>query len=549
MSMSKRFVAAVITAMLSVGVAFADQAALKSTRVESGLLAGAAGRDPSIAVYKGVPFAAPPVGDLRWRAPAPAAAWQGVRSADKFSSICPTPRKSSESMDEDCLYLNVWTGARSADERRPVLVWIYGGGFILGSGSDPMTDGEAFARKGVIVVTFNYRLGSLGFLATPELSRESGHSASGNYGLLDQVAALRWVQKNIAAFGGDPSRVTIAGHSAGAGSVGFMSMSPLARGLFHRSIAQSQVRYPRDTELRYLSVSYRSLKDAERDGEKFVDARGTRSLKELRALPWQQLMAGSDAVDEDVYTGSRARPPLFRPSVDGWVVPQNYEQTLAKGLQNPVMFLAGNNRDESGAVPETAFEMLRAGPVENRPGMPPYSVKLDDFKAAAKQKFGPMTAEFLKLYPASNDQEAAFANNAAARDNSRISTYLWATDWQKTVKQPVYTYFWMHAPPGPDRARRGAYHGSEINYVFNSLEMTDRPWTDEDRKIADVMSSYWANYAATGNPNGPGLPQWPAFDPKSFTVMRLGDEFGAVTITDPAKLDFWKRFFKTQDAW
>jgi para-nitrobenzyl esterase len=517
--------------------------------IESGQLAGVPARDPSITVYKGIPFAAPPVGELRWRPPQPPIAWQGVRNAGEFGSICPTPRKSSEPMSEDCLFLNVWSGARSAGEKRPVLVWIYGGGFLVGSGSDPMHDGEGLALKGAVVVTFNYRLGALGFLATPELSRESGHNASGNYGVLDQIAALRWVQKNIAAFGGDPSRVTIFGHSAGAGSVGFLSISPLAHGLFQRGIAESQVRYPRDTELRYLSVSWRPLKSAEQAGAKYVEAHGAHSLKELRALRWERLMEGTEAADEEVYTGSDAKPPLFRPVVDGWVIPQTYTETFAKGLQNDVMFLAGNNKDESGAVPETAFALLRASPQEHRPGAPPVNLTRADFQKAAKRKFGPMAEEFLKLYPASDDDAAARASNSAARDNSRVSTFLWATEWSKSKKGPVYTYFWTHAPPGPDRERRGAYHGSEINYVFDNLYATNRPWTGDDRKIADLMSSYWVNYAATGNPNGKGLPPWPAFDAKSPIVMQVGDSFGPIPVADAAKIDFWKRFFQTQDAW
>jgi len=404
----------------------------------------------------------------------------------------------------------------------------------------------------VVLVTVNYRLGALGFLATPELSQESGHHASGNYGLLDQIAALQWVQKNIAAFGGDPRRVTIFGHSAGAGSVGFLCMSPLAKGLFHRALAQSQVRYPRDLELRYLSLSWRPMLEAEEAGVKYAEAHGAHSLKDLRTLPWQQLIAGSDVPDLDVYTGSSARPPLFRPVIDGWVVPRDYSRTFAKGAHNRVTFVAGNNLDEGGAVPETAFSVLRS-PSTPRPeitlGSPNPNVTLKDYLSAANRKFGPMTDEFLKLYPASTDDEAAHANNAAIRDNSRVSTYLWATKWTRVNKTPVYTYFWTHAPPGRDHDRRGAFHGSEINYVFNNFDVTDKPWTDEDRTIADRMSSYWANYAASGNPNGAGLPVWPAFDPGSPTVMQLGDQFGPMAVAQPAKLDFWRRFFQGQDAW
>lgn len=450
-------------------------------------------------------------------------------------------------MSEDCLYLNVWTGAKAVSERRPVFVWIYGGGFSGGSGSNPQFDGESLARKGVVVVTFNYRLGAFGFLATPELSEESGHNASGNYGLLDAIAVLEWVQKNIAAFGGDPGRVTIGGQSAGAGSVGFLAMSPLAKGLFQRAIAESHARHPGDLELRYLSVSWRSLQAAERSGVKYALSLGADSVKQLRALPWQKLIVDGDVSEDDVFTGSSARPPLFRPVVDGWVVPSSYSETYAHGTQNDVAYLAGNNLDETGAVPESAFAYLRAqSQAERRPGAPQPNVTLTDYRQAAQQKFGAMAEEFLKLYPATNDEEAANASNAAARDNSRVSTFLWGTLWTGHAKQPVFTYFWTHRPPGPQHDRRGAYHGSEIAYVFNNPDVS---WTDADRVIGERMSSYWANYIASGNPNAEGLPHWPAYDARSPTVMQLGEGWAPIPVASPEKLDFWKRFFQTQDAW
>jgi para-nitrobenzyl esterase len=532
--------------------AVAQAAMADPVRTESGLVSGVLAADPSVTAYKGIPFAAPPVGELRWRAPQPPKPWQGVRKADQFGPNCPQvqPGGAKTLMSEDCLSLNVWTGAASSSEHRPVFVWIYGGGFTGGSGSSPQFDGTALARKGLVVVTFNYRLGVLGFLATPELSRESGHNASGNYGLLDDVAVLNWVHKNIAAFGGDPGRVTIAGQSAGAGSVGFMSMSPLAKGLFQRSIAESHARHPGDLELRYLAVSLRTQKSAEQAGVKFAGERGAATLGELRALPWEKLLVDGSAFDMEVYTGSSAKPPLFRPVVDGWVLPKNYSQTYAAGTQNDVAFLAGNNLDETGAVPESAFASLRAqAGAASRPGAPQVSVTLNDYLATSKAKFGPMTDEFLKLYPAKNDDEAAAANNAAARDNSRVSTYLWGIEWTKHARSPVYTYYWTHRPPGPDHDMRGAYHGSEITYVFNNLYPPNRPWTDEDRRIADIMSSYWANYAATGNPNGPGLPVWAAYDPKSPTVMQVGDAFGLMPVAEAARVDFWKRHFQSNDAW
>ncbi len=405
-------------------------------RTGSGLLSGVPGRDASITVFKGVPFAAPPVGELRWKAPQPVIPWQGVRKADQFGNLCPQsqPQGANNAMGEDCLHLNVWTGASSGSERRPVFVWIYGGGFSGGSGSSPQFDGENLARKGLVVVTFNYRLGALGFLATPELSKESGHNASGNYGLLDDIAALQWVQKNIAVFGGDPSRVTIGGQSAGAGSVGFLAMSPLTKGLFHRAIAESHARHPRDLELRYLSVSHRQLKTAEQAGVKFALERGAKSLQELRALPWQTLLEGSDVPDDAVYTGSTAKPPLFRPVVDGWVVPANYTETFARGMQNDVVYLAGSNLDETGAVPEAAFAAIRAAGNVTRPGAPPINVTLKDYLNNSRTKFGSMADEFFKLYPATNDDEAAHASNAASRDNTRVSTYLWGQEWTRHAR-------------------------------------------------------------------------------------------------------------------
>ncbi len=542
------------TAGATLALSLAAACAMAGDRVaitQSGQVAGVPGIDPAVTVYKGIPYAAAPVGDLRWRAPQPVAAWAGVRKADHFGDSCPQDaRGQNVAMSEDCLYLNVWTGATSPTEKRPVFVWIYGGAFSAGSGSDPTFDGEGLAKKGVIVVTFNYRLGALGFLATPDLSAESGHAASGNYGLLDDVAALKWVKANIAAFGGDPDRVTIGGQSAGAGSVGFMTMSPLAKGLFQRAILESHARYPRDLELRYLSVSWRPLKAAETQGLAYAASKGAHSLADLRALPWQQLVVGGDVADSDVYTGSTAKPPLFRPAVDGWVLPHDYNDTFAQGLQNDVWVIAGNNKDETGAVPDTAFDALRApGGNPFRPGMPHVSVTLGEFQAAAHTKFGAMADAFLRLYPAATDQEAAQQNNQAARDNSRVSTWLWGTLWTKYAKHPVYTYTWTHAPPGPGHDLRGAYHGSEINYVFDNLYATNRPWTDQDKTIAETLSSYWANFIATGNPNGPGLPDWPAYDPHKTQVMSLGDGYGPMPVATPERIDFWKRFFATQDAW
>jgi para-nitrobenzyl esterase len=492
--------------------------------IETGLLTGIRGRDASIMVYKGVPYAAPPVGNLRFRAPQPPTPWQGVHKAEHFGNICPaSDGRPLNTMSEDCLFVNVWTKAGFGNDRRPVMVWFHGATF---SGSSPDFDGEALARKGLVVVTFNRREGALGGLATPELSKESGHNSSGNYTLLDSIAVLQWVHKNIAVFGGDPDRVTIVGESAGAGQVDFLAISPLAKGLFIRAIAQSHVRYSRDPELLHLPTSYRTLKDAEAAGLKFQEAHNAHSVAELRALTWQDLLKGGG--------GGTV--------LDGWVVPKGYNDTYSSREQNSVPFIAGNDRDETGAVPEDTIAARRASGNTTASGMQGTNLTIATFNAAAKRKFGASENEFLNLYPASTDDEAALANNDTVRDNSRVSTFLWAKDWQSATGKPIYTYFWTYRHTN---SPNGAYHSSEIQFIFNNLA-TDKTWTDQDHKVADTMSSYWANFVATGSPNGSGLPNWPAFDPDSPTVMELGEHFGPVAITTQEKLRFWERFFETQ---
>jgi carboxylesterase type B len=331
--------------------------------------------------------------------------------------------------------------------------------------------------------------------------------------------------------------------------VNFLAMSPLAAGLFHRAIAQSHARHSRDPELRYLSTSYRTLPDAEAAGAVYAAQRKAPTLARMRALPWRKLV-DADPVDATVETGGAAKPPLFRPVVDGRVIPYGYEESYTKGLQNDVDYLAGNNLDESGAVPESAFAAYRAaGAKTRRPGMPPVHVTLDAFRAAARQKFGELAEEFLTLYPAETDDEAARASNAAVRDNARISTYLWAIEWTRHAKRPVHTYFWTHRSPIDGGGPRRASHGSEIDYVFGNLTPGVADWTDLDRAAARKMTRYWANYAATGDPNGPGLPHWPAFTAEAESVMELGTGYAPTPLAEPTRLDFWKRFFLTRNPW
>ena len=515
-------------------------------RVESGLLTGTPGTDASVTAFKGVPYAAPPLGALRWKAPQPPLPWKGERKAEQFGPICPQGVANGQGglgqvdglkMSEDCLFVNIWTGASSPRERRPVMVWFHGAGPNQ-AGSLPLYGGENLAKKGVIVVTVDYRLGVLAGLSTAELSKESGHNASGNYNLMDGIAALKWIRKNIAAFGGDPDNVTLFGQSFGAGFQHRLSMSPLAKGLFKRMILQSHARYPRDPVIMEVATGYQTREQGEEAGKRFMERLGVNSLAELRALPVEKLLQGGAG------GGSM---------VDGYVVPRNYSDTYAAGTQNNVLVIAGVNQDETGAAPDTAFERFaaRAGGAGNRGGgngVPQAVANVAGLQTFATRQFGLMADQYMKLYPAATDQEAFRQHNETVRDNARISLWMWATAWRAKATQPVYLYYWTHAPPGRNHDSTGAYHGSEIAYAFNNASPPNEPWMAEDVRIGDIMSSYWSNFAKNGNPNGPGLPQWNAFDGRTGEVMELGDHFRAIPLAEPAKVDFWKRFYETQPA-
>ena len=518
-----------VLATVLLGTSPSAAAIVGPVKIDGGQIAGVAAGKPGVVAFKAVPYAAPPVGALRWRPPQPAVVWPGVRKADKFGPDCidtPAPKSTWVAQSEDCLNLNLWTGASSPQDKRPVIVWLHGAAF---GASDPLFDGAALAAKGVIVVAVNYRSGVFGYLSTPELDRESEHGTSGNYGLLDGIAALKWVQRNIAAFGGDPARVTLAGESLGSGATNFIVLSPEAKGLFTGAIMQSHARYPRDPELFAVALRYQTRTEAQAAGAKLMQTTGAGSLQDLRALPAEKLAAAGG----------------FNKNVDGWLIPKTYAETYATGGQANVSILAGSNRDESGAMPDSAFDLLIAGVAPSvASAMPP--TKLADYLKIAGQKYGPMAAEFLKLYPAGNDREAFTAYSQAIRDNSRVSMWMWAGAWREKATKPVHLYFFGHTPPERDHAMMGAYHGSEISYAFGHLHPVDAAWTPADEKLADTMSSYWSNFAKTGDPNGLGLPRWPAFDPKVQQVMSLGDRFEPMLLADPAKLDFWKRYYATQ---
>ncbi len=494
--------------LFAAGAVFA--AVNEPVRLDTGLVSGVAGKDADVRVFKGIPFAAAPVGNLRWRAPQPAAHWDGVRKSDQFGAICMQAaggRGPAPQMSEDCLYLNVWTAAKSSSERRPVMVWLHPGGYTSGSGSSPAYDGEVLAKKGVVLVTINYRLGIFGFFSHPELTRESDRHASGNYAFMDQVAALQWVQKNIAAFGGDPKRVTIFGDSAGASSLSNLAASPLAKGLFQRAIAESGA---------WLGLSVRpmtKLAEAEAAGVKTAEALGAHSLADLRAKS-----------AEEVLKAGRGGGPV----IDGWFLPEDVADVFAAGKQNDVPILVGSNKDEG-----TFF--LQPGTA-------------DQFLERARRRFGDLTDTFLKLYPAGSDEEANASQLAAFRDELGWAMRNWARLQTKTGKSKAYLYYFTHEPPVAQASPRGgrgtgATHGAEAQYVFENL-LGNRPWTDLDRQLADTISSYWVNFATTGDPNGKGLPHWPAYDEKkSDRPLVLGDKIELGPEPNQSQLAFYQALY------
>jgi para-nitrobenzyl esterase len=479
-------------------------------RTESGIVQGVPGNNPEITVYKGVPYATPPVGDLRWRAPKAPAKWDGVRKADQFSATCMQTnyaenspyRHADEPVSEDCLYLNIWTGAKSAKERRPVMVWIHGGALTRGSGSLPTYDGEALAKKGVVLVTINYRLGIFGFFATPELTKESDRNSSGEYGILDQIQALQWVHDNIEQFGGDPKRVTIFGESAGSWSINTLVATPLAKGLFQRAIGESGAFF----------ATLPKLADAEKAGEAIMKRQNASSIADLRTKPAADLLKVNDE--------------LARPNVDGWMLPDQVYAIFAAGKQNDVPTLIGSNADEG-----TAFT--------------PANVKADGFKNLAKTRFGDMADAYLKLYPASSDEDARASQAASMRDQTfGWEMRTWARMQTKTGKGKVYIYYFSRVPPGPFGQKFGAYHASEISYAFNNVQSQQ----DIDKKLADTMSSYWVNFAASGDPNGKTLPKWPQYNLKTDLAMALGDRIQPTEVPNKAALDFLDGYMAKQRA-
>jgi para-nitrobenzyl esterase len=506
-------------------------AAPDSVRTDAGLIAPAANSPDGVRVFRGIPFGAPPVGPLRWKAPQPVAPWDGVRKADAFGPVCVQPKgvgrlnvsvdlADSPKADEDCLSLNVWTGAVRAAERRPVMVWIFGGAYTEGAGSSRHNDGEALARKGVVLVTFNYRLGPFGFFSHPELTKESGHNASGNQAVFDALAALGWVQNNIAAFGGDPGNVTIFGESAGAALSAGLVGSPMARGLFRRAISESGA---------WMGLSMapmRTLASAE--------APAGRGASPMQAAPLTELRAKTT---DEVTRGLRGAGMI----ADGRAIPEDLSAIFAAGRQNAVDVLVGSNKDEGSFI-------LR-GPTA------------EQWTSRVRGRWGDLADAYLKLYPAGSDAEAAKSSEAAFSDEMAWHMRLYAQAQAKLGKQ-AYLYYFTHEPPvAAGQPKLRATHTAEIPYVFNNLKAvrvypdTSSPElsaaSEADRKLADIVSSYWVNFARTGNPNGTGLAAWPAYREKASgqaMALDLKPQVRSEDATDAGKWEIYDRLYAKQMA-
>jgi para-nitrobenzyl esterase len=502
-----------LTRIAMVTVAISASAALhKPVQTAKGALQGAPGKDPAVTVFRGVPYAAPPIGNLRWKSPQPVHSWAGIRRAESFGNICvQNPLKpgsfyqvefyeSPEPMSEDCLYLNVWTAASSASEKRPVMVWLHGGGFVEGSGSLPSFNGEHLASKGVVLVTINYRLGVFGFLAHPELTAEDPHHSSGNYGMLDQLEALKWVKANIQNFGGNPENVTIFGQSAGASSVLNLCASALARGYFRRAIVQSGGFMPAA-----------DLKSAEETGVNFSKRMGVASVAELRSKPAAELQR----IAIPPPNGSGANVSRFWPIVDGYFLTTAPREVFRAGEENTHSLLAGSNANEGTTfIPPTLTEK--------------------QWRSQIKTRYGARAEEYFKLYPASSDHEAWEQATNAVRD-LMARTALDVARFEKGQK--TFIYYFDRRPPGHDSDHYGAYHSAELVYVFDNLDSVKRPWTETDRRLADAMSSYWVNFAKAGDPNHAGLPYWPAFGATPARGLGLGAQVKPATMPPTERLD------------
>jgi para-nitrobenzyl esterase len=508
--------------LLSLCILFlaAEAFAADQVKVANGMIESTAPPKDGVRNFKGIPFAQSPAGDLRWREPQPVKSWTGVRNADQFGPRCMQRSGGdywfrSNGMSEDCLYLNVWTPAKSGKERLPVLVYIFGGGFQNGDASEPRYDGESMARKGIVAISINYRLNVFGFFSHPELTKESPHHASGNYGLLDQVAALQWVQQNIAAFGGDPKHVTIAGESAGSIAVSALMASPLSKTMMAGAIGESGALIS--------SLPPRPLAETEKDGVRFGETAGALSLTDLRAMSAEKIL---ELLPNSAVPARGSAPSLrFSPNLDGYFLPQTLTRIFEAGAQAKIPLLAGSNSEE-----QTARSILG----QNDP-------TVENFAEAVRKLYGHNADQILKAYaPQTSEEVLQAATDLASARFIAHGTWKWTELQMKTGGKPVYRYFYTRIRPayqsmpgesspegsgGPGamlpQVRRGAAHSAEIQYAMGNLDLDNRyNWEPDDRKVSETMQAYFVNFIKTGNPNGAGLPNWPRYDAKS-NYMRI----------------------------
>jgi para-nitrobenzyl esterase len=507
----------------------APKAVGEPVKIDTGLVQGvAASGTGDVVVFRGIPYAAPPVGELRWRPPQPAKAWEGVRECAKFGAAAPqsnSPLLSSfpgmtlgAQTNENCLYLNVWTPAHRPAEKLPVMVWVHGGGYTLGADSQPLYEGTNLSKRGVVVVGMNYRLGALGFLAHPALSAESPKGVSGNYGLLDQIEALRWVQKNIAAFGGDPERVTVFGESAGGNSVYSLLLSPLAKGLFQRAIPESGG----TLNFAQLKKPAYGRRSAEEQGIEFAKKCGVKEgpgqLAALRALPIDVLLNSVPGMERSATIDFRNAGMRLAPIVDGWAIPDDPMTMFQQGLGNAVPTIVGANGNEG-----SMFTLVSKLPAN-----------AEAFNAILDRDFGSkFAAAFKELYPPAQAKKSV---TELMGDFSFVDSARFVARNYEHVHAPAYLYNFSHVASGALGKMLGAHHGSEIAFVFDNLQLGNEH-SPADLKVRDAMIGYWVQFAATGNPNRQGLPEWPAYNVTDDRCLLVTDEVQTAQHFRKAKLD------------
>lgn len=465
---------------------------------ESGQISGVhVGDDKAVTVFKGIPFAAPPVDALRWKPPQRAAAWEGVRACDEFGSASAQynerKKQMREDSSEDCLYLNIWSAAERGGEKRPVMVWIHGGGFTSGSGHQSTYDGEAFARNGVVLVTINYRLGALGFFAHPLLDEESEHGVSGNYGILDQIAALQWVQRNIAAFGGDPDNVTIFGESAGGAAVSILCASPLAEGLFHRAVAQSP--WITDSSIAPLDKPARTYESVQSVGirlaKKLLGEGAEVTLDALRAAPAVELAKHS--------------PGAFRlpAAIDGWVLPLHPVRAFTEGKQHDIPFIAGVTHDEG--IMFTKFP----APFDS----------VDAYKQKRREQYGAHADAVLAQYPAEVKKDIYKAVVQHTTDAWFVQPTRTMVQGMSKINRKTFLYEFTHVNTWNPIMR--ATHASELVFLFNTIP--EDKVTKTNKPLSEAMMKYWIQFAKKGNPNVKDLPEWPRYNSRTDRHIVLGE--------------------------